>query len=132
MSVLMVSAPTSHHRIAGLGWGVYFDSTSVQAQPIQVDLFYPPVDSAGVFTALTLQKEQINMLETVQSSAGFNASTQPLSGPIIKSIEVHPQAGYEFNWPMGREMQIAGGRKVAIRVTAPDTINAKAWFWGEE
>ncbi len=131
-TVLMISAPSSNQRLIALGWGIYFDSTSVQAQPAQVDLFYPPVDSAGVFTALVLNKCDPSQPETIQSSGGFNASTEPMSGPILKSVQVHPQAGYEYGWPMGREMEIAGGRRLAIRVTAPDTINAKAWLWIDE
>ena len=115
-----------------LGYGVYFDSTSTQAQPIQVDLLYPQTDSAGVYTALTLNKEDQGQPETIQSSAGFNASSEPTAVTIIKGFEVHPQAGYEYGFPMGREMQISGGRRIALRVTSPDTINARGYMQFDE
>ncbi len=129
-TVLQIITPSSHHRIQGLGWGVYFDSTSVQAQPAQVRLLRQT--SVGTMTGVALQADDTGMPETIQSSAAVNATSEPTAGTVLKRIEVHPQTGYEYLWPMGREQPFRGGEKVGIEVTAVDTVNAVGWFWAEE
>ena len=129
-TVLQIITPTSHHRIAGLGWGVYFDSTSVQAEPAQVRLLRQT--TVGTMTGLAPVKDDNGLPETIQSSASFNATAEPAAGDVMKRIEVHPQTGYEFLWPVGREQPIRGGERVGIEVTAVDTVRAVGWFWSDE
>ena len=129
-TVLQIMTPSSHHRILGLEYGVYFDSTSVQAQAAQVDLRRQT--TIGTMTGLSLVKEDNSLAETIQSSAAFNATSEPTSGDLIKGIEVHPQTGYEYAWALGRELPIRGGERIGIIVTAVDTLNARAFFRADE
>ncbi len=129
-TVLQIITPSSHHRIQGLGWGIYFDSTSVSAQPAQVRLLRQT--TIGTMTGITPVLDDQGMPETIQSSAAVNASAEPTAAGVIKRIEVHPQTGYEFLWPIGREHPIRGGEKIGIEVTAVDSVNAVGWFWGDE
>jgi hypothetical protein len=129
-TILQIITPSSHHRLKGLGWGCYFDSTSVQAQPAQVRLLRQT--SVGTMTGLAPVADDTGMPETIQSSAAVNATSEPTAGNLIKRVEVHPQTGYEYLWPIGREQPIRGGEKIGIEVTAVDTVNAVGWFWAEE
>lgn len=129
-TVLQIIAPSSHHRIQGLGWGIYFDSTSVQAQPAVVRLLRQT--SVGTMTGVSPVKDDDGLPETIQSSASFNATSEPTAGNILQRKEVHPQTGYEFLWPIGREQPIRGGERLGIEVTAIDTVNAIGWFWADE
>mgnify|MGYP001586203434 CR=1 FL=1 len=129
-TILQIITPSSHHRALGLGWGIYFDSTSVQAQPAQIRLLRQT--SVGTMTGISLVKDDAGMPETIQSSAAFNATSEPTAGSVLQRKEVHPQAGYEFLWPIGRELPMRGGEQIGIEVTAVDTVNATAWFWADE
>lgn len=129
-TVLQIISPSSHHRMLGLGWGVYFDSTSVQAQPAQVRLLRQT--TVGTMTGLSPVKDDKGMPETIQASAAFNATAEPTAGNVLQRKEVHPQAGYEFLWPLGKELPIGGGEQIGIEVTAVDTVNATGWFWVDE
>ena len=129
-TILQIMTPSSHHRIVGLGWGIYFDSTSVQAQPAQVRLLRQT--SIGTMSGITPVLDDAALPETIQSSAAVNASAEPTAGSLIKRIEVHPQTGYEFLWPIGREQPIRGGERVGLEITAVDTVNAVGWFWADE
>lgn len=129
-TVLQIMTPSSHHRIQGLGCGVYFDSTSVQAQPVWVELRRQT--SIGTMTGLSPVKEDESLQETIQSSAAFNATSEPTSGTLIKRVQVHPQNGYELLWPLGLPQPIRGGERLGIVVTPVDTVNAIGWFWADE
>lgn len=129
-TILQIITPSSHHRIAGLGWGVYFDSTSVQAQPAQIRLLRQT--TVGTMTGLAAVKDDQSLAESIQSSCAVNATSEPTAGSVIKRIEVHPQTGYEFLWPIGREQPVRGGEQIGIEVTAVDTVNAVGWFWADE
>jgi len=129
-TILQIMTPSSHHRIQGLGWGVYFDSTSVQAQPAQVRLLRQT--SIGTMSGISAVDDDASLRETIQSSTSVNATAEPTAGSVIKRVEVHPQTGYEFLWPLGRELPISGGERVGIEITAVDTVNAVGWFWADE
>lgn len=129
-TILQIMTPSSHHRMMGLGWGVYFDSTSVQAQPAQVRLLHQT--TIGTMSGISPVPDDNSLRETIQASAGVNATSEPTAGTVIKRVEVHPQTGYEFLWPIGKELPISGGEKIGIEVTAVDTVNAVGWFWAEE
>ncbi len=129
-TILQIITPSSHHRIQGLGWGVYFDSTSVQAQPAQVRLLRQT--SIGTMSGLAAVADDSGLPETIQSSAAVNATAEPTAGSVLKRVEVHPQTGYEYLWPIGKAQPIRGGEKIGIEVTAVDTVNAVGWFWADE
>lgn len=129
-TILQIMTPSSHHRIAGLGWGVYFDSSSVEAQPAQVRLLRQT--SIGTMSGISPVLDDAGMPETIQSSASVNATAEPTAGSVLKRINVHPQTAYEFLWPIGAAQPIRGGERVGLEITAVNTVNAIGWFWGDE
>lgn len=129
-TLYQICCPSSNHRIQGLGFAVYFDSTSVQAQGAQVRLLYQT--TVGTMTGLAPVKDDQGLPETIQTSAAVNATSEPTAGSVIKRLVVPVQTGYEFLWPIGKEEPIRGGAQFGLEITAVDTVNAVGWFWGDE
>jgi hypothetical protein len=139
-AVIQVSA-AANHPIKLLGWGVFFDGTSVAAEPVQVKIVGSTVN--GTFTnTLTGTAPFTNgskccingRTETIQSTGKHIATggNLPTEAIIYASLEVHPQSGYEARFPLGQEPIIAGAAAVSIVVLAPATVNCRAMLICEE
>jgi hypothetical protein len=129
-SVLHVTAPTNH-RVKLLGWGIFFDGTSPTAEPVRVQLQRTSAD--GTFTSATPRKSDDSIAETIQSTAGKNASAEPATpGDILEVKEIHPQSGYEVFYPFGQEVVVGGGDRLCIRATAPASVNCEVYAYCEE
>ncbi len=127
---LQVITPTSHHRIKISGWGVYFDAASVEAGPGQV--MFNRQSTIGTMTGLTAVKGNTSDRETIQTSAAFNATAEPTNVNVLKRVEVHPQTGYEYVYPFGKELQVPGGEKIGISALFPNSVNCVFFVEGEE
>lgn len=128
-TVLQVFAP-ANQRVKIKGWGVYFDGTSVSAEPVQIQLIRQT--NAGTMSAVTPAKSDDSLPETVQSSASVDASAEPTNGDVLQYRNIHPQSGYEHVYGIGDEDWIKGGGRVAIRCTAPAAVNVIPWIKCEE
>lgn len=127
-TVLQIRNP-ANHRVAILGYGVYFDGTSATAAPVQVEL--ADQSGAATGTAVTPAK-QGPYSETVQTTAVYNATGEPTTSNTIKIVNVHPQSGYEVQFPFGQEYVMAGDDDVGIRCKAGASVNVHAWILFEE
>ncbi len=119
----------SNHKVALLGWGVFFDGVSVTAEPIQVVLMRQT--DAGTASALTCRQTQ-TAAETLQTTAQHTATVEPSSSDILDVLEVHPQSGYEIKFPPGHEIWVNGGTRVGIVCTSPSVLNVRAKMFFEE
>ena len=128
-TVLQVKAP-ANQRVKIKGWGVYFDGTSVSAEPVNIKLVFQ--STAGTMSAVTPAKCQPSMSETIQSTASVDASAEPTSGDVLQYRNIHPQSGYEHIFGVADEDVIAGGGRVGIVCTAPATVNVIPWIKCEE
>lgn len=121
----------SNHRVKLLGWGVFFDSTSVSAEPVQVIVVRQT--TAGTMSANTPSKMDDSLAETLQTTAQDNATVEPTTGSDeLDMAEVHPQSGYEIRYPLGQEPIIGGGDRLGIVCTAPAVVNVRAKMIFEE
>lgn len=120
----------ANHRVKLLQWGVFFDGISVSAEPVQVVL--QRQSDVGTSSANTPNKVDDSLAETLQTTARDNASVEPTSGDVLWAGEVHPQTGYSEIIPLGQEIIIGGGDRLAIRCTAPAGVNARATMKFEE
>lgn len=127
-TVIQLVAPTNH-RVRVLGWGVFFDSTSVAAEPVQVRLLRQT--TAGTMSALTPVQSQ-PVAETMQSTAQHTATVEPTAGDVVDICEVHPQSWYEVRYPLGQEIIVAGAGRIGIECTAPANVNVRAKLIFEE
>ena len=57
-TVIQMVAP-ANHRVVLTGWGVYFDGTSANAEPVQVEIVLQT--TAGTMSALTPAKKDTSL-----------------------------------------------------------------------
>lgn len=128
-TVLRIKA-AANHRVKVKGWGVFFDGVSATAEPVQVRIIRSSTD--GTYTSVTPKKQDEDVVETVQTAAGKNATVEGTAGDEVDSCEVHPQQGYEKLYPPGDEIMVIGGGRLGIEITAPAIVNVRAKFIFEE
>lgn len=129
LAVVKLTAPTNH-RLKVLSYSVAFDGVSVTGEPVVVKLVR--FTTAGTFTSLTPTKNDDSLAETLQATAGYNASVAPTFGDIIARKNIHPQGGYEKIFPLGQEPIVGGADSIGIACTAPAGVNVIAEIVYEE
>jgi hypothetical protein len=127
---LLQLVAAANQRIKVVEWSISFTGTSNTATPIQVDLVRQT--TAGTSSPLTLVKLNESDAETLQSTANQNATAEPTTGDNDITEEVHPQTGYTWQAPFGREIIIKGGNRLGIRVTAGASVTAACRAMAEE
>lgn len=128
-TVIQLLAPTNQ-RVKILGWGVFFDGTSVTGEPVQVRFLRQT--TSGTMSALTSYKQVGGLSETIQTTATQNASAEPTPGDVLDVAEVHPQSSYEVKYPYGETPVINGGGRLGLECTAPAGVNVRAKIIFEE
>ncbi len=128
-TVLQLIAPTNH-RVAITSFGVFFDGTSVTAEPVVVRVLRQ--SSAGTMSTQVAAAMDGSVTETILSTAQYNATAEPTAGNVLLSFEVHPQQGYKEFLPFGQEIILGTGGRVGIECTAPATVNVVAQMTFEE
>lgn len=128
----------ANQRLKLLKWGVSFDGTSPSAEPVQVRLVRQTSVIGGTPTAVTPILNGVGS-ETPQSSFAYSAGgsepTYDSPNKVLAAIEVHPQSGYEYTYPLGQEDLITGGASVSylgIECTAPAAVNVRCQMKWEE
>jgi len=129
LTVLRVKAPT-HIRLKILGWSISFAGVDPTDEPVEVKLVRQTTD--GTFTSVTPVKLEPTAAETIQSTAGENASAEPTTTEVLDVQKIHPQRSYSWTAPFGRELLVAGGGRVGLLVTAPDAVECRATMDFEE
>lgn len=128
-TVLQLNAP-ANQRLKLQRVGVFFDGSSTTAVPVLVRLVI--ATTAGTNTALTLNKLVSTDDETIQSTAGENASAEPTKTTLLDQWLVHPQMGIDITYAFGQERVVAGGGRVALECTAPASVNVRGKIDFEE
>ncbi len=109
-----------------------FNGTSNTNAPILVELVVQT--SAGTITnTTTLVKEDSAMAETIQTVGKDTATIEPTDSGAVKETQyVHPQTGYLWQAPYGREIIIIGAGRLGMRQTAANSVSASCRWNGEE
>ena len=128
-TILQLNAP-ANQRLKLQRVGVFFDGASTTAVPVLVRLVI--ATTAGTNTALTLNKLVSTDDETIQSTAGENASAEPTKTTLLDQWLVHPQMGVDITYAFGQERVVAGGGRVALECTAPASVNVRGKIDFEE
>lgn len=128
-TVIQIVAP-ANHRLRVKRVGVFFDGTSVTAEPIQVRVLRQT--TAGTMSALTPVPLDKSLAETLLTTAQHTATAEPTAGDVVDVFECHPQQGYEIIYPLGDEIIVQGAGKLGIECTAPATVNVRAKIVFEE
>lgn len=120
----------ANHRVLVKEWSVSFTGVSNTAAPILVQVLRQT--DAGTMSALTPQKVNEGDNETLQTTAQHTSTGEPTGTAEVMGEEVHPQGGYTWQAPFGGEIEVIGGNRLAIAVTAAVDVNCKARMVCEE
>ena len=127
-TVLQITAP-SNQRLRVRRYSVAFDGVSATAEPVQVRVLRQT--STGTMTSLTPVKLSAGS-ESVNTTAAHTATAEPTASDVLDAFECHPQSGFDVVLPMDMPLEVPGGTRLGIEVTAPATVNVRAKFWFEE
>lgn len=114
-------------------FGISFDGVTAGNEPVLIELCLST--EAGAGTSTDLAPVQIyGPTRTAACDAKKDyTSTQPTVLTAVKEWLVHPQAGLVIKEPLGRELQqITASDAIHLRVTAPNTVNCRAYMCWEE
>lgn len=129
-TVIQILAPTNQ-RVKIIGFGVFFDGIVPNAEPVIVKLVRQT--TAGTMSSLTPVKTgPVAGSETLQTQASHTATAEPTSTDVIDIFEIHPQAGVEKLFPLGREIVIAGASRLGMVITSPTAVNCIPKIFCEE
>ena len=120
----------SNHRVKVHEWSIAFKGINNAHSPVKVRLLRQ--SSAGTTSSLTVNKWDSTDAETLQLTAGENATVEPTADCVLDAQEIHPQTGYTWQAPFGRELVVPGGTRLGIEVTAANDVTAIATVKGEE
>jgi hypothetical protein len=128
-TVIQLNAP-ANQRLKIQRVGIFFDGASPTAVPVLARLVI--ATTAGTNTGLTLNKLVSSDSETIQTTAGENATVEPTKTTLLDSWLIHPQMGIDITYAFGQEKIIVGGGRVALELTAPAVVNARCKIDFEE
>lgn len=121
----------SNHRVLLNEWSISFKGITNSAAPIKVDILRQT--TAGTSgSAANVRKGDSTDDETIQTTANQNFSAEPTASDILRSYEIHPQTGFVWQAPYGKELIIPGGSRLGIRVTAGADISCIFTASGDE
>lgn len=127
-TVAQLAAP-ANQSVAVHGLSVTFDGVSNTAEPVLIELLRQT--TAGTSTARNPLKTK-DTSTALQTTGGVNFTAEPTAGDVLRVFHVHPQAGAVIPLPLEREIVIAGGGRLGVRMTAPANVNTVVTIDGEE
>lgn len=109
---LFIPANASMKLIA---FDVSFDGTDSTKTPILCEVVKETGLTSGHGTATPTQTTGIT--RTAQTLAYTNGTADGSGPTVIQSWLISPTAAFSYQWPLGREVEVAGSAYVALRVT---------------
>lgn len=128
-TILQVVAASNHGLLVN-ELSISFKGVSNTATPILVQVYRQT--TAGTMSSLTPVKDPDDTDETLQVTAQHTATVEPTKTDLLRSELVHPQTGFSWQAPFGREIKVGGGDRLAILVTAGADVNCVAFMAGTE
>ena len=113
-------------------FGVSFDGAPATAVPVLVELCDSTGATAGTPGATPTPKQVRGITRAAQATAGNAYSAEPTTLTAIKQWLVHAQTGMVLQSPLGREVEHVGAGGLFLRITAPATVNVRAYMEFEE
>lgn len=111
------------------GLEITFDGISNTEAPVNVEILRQT--TAGTMTSQTPKKTK-DTSTALGVTGSYNATAEPTAGDILKVFHIHPQAGVTMPLQLENEIEIPGGGRLGVRVTAPAAVNCLLTITGEE
>lgn len=119
-----------------IGFDVSFDGITSNAVPATIAIV--TLTATGTGTAITYGAAhrmdagtQAKAIDPV-TTAKVNMTVEGAGAVVVASWMCHPQAGYSYQFPLGREYGMTKSAFAGIRITAPAAVNAIVNLWFEE
>ena len=112
----------AQHRVKVIGISIYFKDTVVTDTPVKCRVVRQT--TAGTASAATVVKKDENMGETIQTTAQKTFTAEPTITDELEVLEIHPQTGMKWYYPMGQEILIKGGNRLGVELTAAQNQTA--------
>ncbi|MGH7393661.1 MAG: hypothetical protein ACREM3_30030 [Candidatus Rokuibacteriota bacterium] len=107
-----------------------FDGISSTAEPIKCDILRQT--TGGTMSSRTPFKTKDHATGLV-TQGQENATVEPAAGNLLMTWHIHPQAGVIYSLPLpDGEIEIPGGERLGLRLTAPANVNCLATLMAEE
>lgn len=130
LKTLLQLIAAANHRVKVEEISLSFSGIDNTGLPILVQIIRQT--DAGTMSALTPEKIISGDDDTLQTTAQHTATVEPSLGAEIFGEYIHPQGGFTWQAPFGKELILEGGERLAIVVTAGASVNAKARMVCEE
>jgi hypothetical protein len=131
-TVLQLVAPAGT-IVAVQGVDISFDGTSNTATPVVIQLFRQTTAGAGMTARAPLKTKDTSTALGSTGQFGSGTTTEPTNGDLLKTFHIHPQAGVVYPLPLpDGEIELPGGGRLGLVVTAPAAVNCLATIYGEE
>lgn len=128
-TILQIVAPTNT-ILAIQGFDISFDGISNTAEPVMVKLVRTTTAGTGTSRTPLATKDRSTALAATGTE---NHTVEGTNGNIVRIFHVHPQAGALNPFPLtDAEVEVPGAGRLALKVTAPATVNCLATIYGEE
>lgn len=129
-TAIQITAATNV-RVKATGFTLSFQGVSGTDAPVLIRLVRTTTaGTAG--SSPTPVKLKDGTDETVQTSAGINYSAEGTNGNVVMETRCHPQSGIAYYFPLGQEPEVAGGGRLALKLTAPQNQTVTATLFFEE
>lgn len=110
-------------------WGISFDGITAANAPVLVELCYMTGASSGTFTAITPIQIGGRIIPHGTFNTGQDYTVEPTVLTVVKSILLTPNGGtFVETWDAMNGMDSALAQGFAIRTTAPNTVNCRAYL----
>lgn len=114
-----------------LGFGVDFDGVTASAVPVLCEVCYCTwaTNSPGTNSTSVTPAQAYGRVLTAGFTAGRTWTSEPTTLTVLEDFGLDPNKGlFKYDWPLGNTYDSALGEGFAIRLTAPATVNAKAFM----
>lgn len=110
-----------------------FDGVTAAAEPVLVELMRSTQAGAGTSSAVTPRRKRGPTTATVAATAAKTYTAEPTVLTLIEDYAVDPYKGmFVIQYPLGREPDAIDGAALLLRLTAPATVNVRAFIEFEE
>jgi hypothetical protein len=134
-TLLQIKAP-ANQRVKVKEWSVSFQGTSNTATPCQVQVMRQSTAGTGGSSSdaspIAWDDDIGTAVQSTSLSAATAFSAEPTYGNILAQENVHPQSGYTWQAPVGGEIVLKGGDRLAIVVNEAAGVATVARFVCEE
>lgn len=111
---------------------VSFDGISGTGVPVLVELVRSTLATAGTPGSSPTPVQLRGLARACRATAGVNYTAEPTVLTQLKAWLIHPQSGKDYQFALGREIEVGNGIGIGVRITAAAIVNSRTNLEFEE